>query len=33
MAQALSLGVKVASTVVSRPSHDRYPRRHEVLTA
>ena len=33
MPQALSLGVQVASTVVGRPSHDRYPRRHEVLTA
>ena len=33
MAQALGMGVQVASTVVGRPSHDRYPSRHEVLTA
>ena len=33
MTQALRMGVQVASTVVGRPSHDRYPSRHEVLTA
>ena len=33
MEAALRMGVRVASTVVGRPSHDRYPSRHEVLTA
>jgi sugar/nucleoside kinase (ribokinase family) len=32
MTQALGMGVQVASTVVGRPSHDRYPSRPEVLT-
>ena len=33
MAEALRVGVHVASTVVGRPSHDRYPHRDELLMA
>ena len=33
MPTALATGVRVASTVVGRPSQDRYPARHEVLSS